>query len=367
MNNYILPGIYIEKGIEEQRVNLNTFSTLFLSFELNSDDIEKTTKVIYLRSISDLEKSTFVRKEMLLFKIIHAYFDNGGKSLYIMPQANDKDTLLDSKKYFKFLEQNIDSLIDVETIIAVDLLVQEKFDFKDTQRQVIQNSIASYCKKSNRLSLTDLPIESHPLVYVETLMSTIVCYPWIINNRGATLPSSLYVAAILSHLASEDKISHSIANIKFKNAIDTNMLIDNDYAARLYTESINPIVHVQNDGYKIWGIRTLNDEIKDINTLRVLFLIKRALYLIGKEYIFEVHDQRLEEKMIRKITSFLFLLWKKGALKGISQDEAFLLSIESNDELIIHVAVSIAKPLEFIVIHLNRQTNSDSQSTLNIT
>ena len=285
-----------------------------------------------------------------------------------MPQPNKKETLLDARGYRAFLEKRIDSLIDVETIVPIDIFLKDNFSLTHEQIQSLQNTISSYCKSTNRLSIMDLPLDTNPIDYASKLYYTMTFYPWLIDKQANKIPPSIYVTAIFSNLSSQNNISHSIANIKLKNAVDSELIINRDYGAKLYSNSINPIVHIQNDGYRIWGIKTLADDIRDINTLRVLFFIKRTLYLIAKEYVFEPNDSILEEKIVRKIKNFLFHLWKNSALMGRIQQEAFIIKVEESkdEELKIRVAVSISKPLEYIVIHLNRITNSDLQSTLNI-
>jgi len=366
VNNYILPGVYIEEGVQEKRIDLNTFSTLFLSFEIDAEDIEGTQKIIHLQSLSDISRYESLKEELFITKTIYIYFENGGKNLYLMPQPSSREVLLDSEHYQQFLENRIDSLIDIETILAIDIFDEDIIKLTDKEKQKIQNRISRYCKKTNRLSLMDLPFDKSPLDYSKEMDSTIVFYPWMVDKKAELVPPSIYASSLLSKLASEKKVFHSLANIKIKSAIDSNLIVNRDYASKLYSNDINPIIYVQNDGYKIWGIKTLSDDIYDINTLRVFFLIKRALYLISKEYIFEPHNHILEEKIVRKVKNFLFELWKSGALKGASEEEAFIIKVNNSPELSISIAISIAKPLEFIVIHLNRTTSSDLQSTLNI-
>jgi len=368
LNNYILPDVYIETGLQSKRPVLESFSTLFLSFELNVKDIEEGRRTIYLESISEIKLYSCLREEMFLTQAIYAYFENGGRQLYLMPQTEDRETLFDNSKYINFLSSQLDYMLDIEAIVAVDIFLTEKFLLSNIKIQNIQNSISIYCKSTNRLSLMDLPLEGNPIQYAEALYYTIVFYPWVIHQSEKKLPPSVYASALLSKLSIKNQLSYSIANITLRHLINTNERVDRDYASELYKESINPIIYVQNDGYKLWGIRTLADNIESINVLRLFFFIKRNLYLLTKEYIFEANDAVLEEKIVRRVRKFLFDLWKKGNLKGASKEEAFLVSVEQRleSELIIKVSVSIIKPLEYIVIHLNRTTSSDLPSTLKI-
>lgn len=368
MNNYILPGVYIEAGLQEKQRSLNSFTALFLSFEINEEEIDSNNKVIYLQSVSAMKKIHLFKEDMFISKAIRIFFENGGTSLCILPQASEKSFFLNTKKYKSFLEKHIDSLVDVESIVLIDIFTSKKFSFTHEQRQDIQNIVSEYCNSTNRLSVMDLPFDDSPSSYAKMLYHTMVFYPWVMDkNEIEMFPPSLYASAILSKLSHEKKLFHSLANIKLRSVVDTQFIVDSNFAAKLYAESINPIVYIKNDGYKIWGIRTLRDDIPDINTLRIYFFIKRVLYIITKEYVFEPNDRILRERIVRKVQDFLFSSWKEGTLKGSSEQEAFIISVDEKlDELTIEIAVSIAKPLEYIYIHLNRTTGSDLQSTLNI-
>ena len=367
MNNYILPDIYIEKGLKEKRKNLESFSTLFLSFELTYEDMEESRNFIYLESISEMMHHNCLEKDTLLTQAIRIYFENGGRHLYLMPQVEDKNILFDNSKYIKFLAKHLDYLIDIETVLAIDIFVTKKFLLSDTKIQNIQNTISTYCKSTNRLSLMDLPFNKEPIAYASELYYTMAWYPWIIDKNKNLLPPSIYASALLSKLSSENRLVNSIANIELHNVIDTNVMMNRDEATELYKKFINPIVYIQNNGYRIWGVRTLGDNIETINVLRIFFFIKRKLLAIGKEYIFEPNNHVLEEKIIRKVRKFLFDLWDIGVLKGNSKEKAFDVQLERlENQLIFKVAVSIVKPLEYMVIYLNRVSNDNSDTTLTI-
>ncbi|HIP12035.1 MAG TPA: phage tail sheath family protein [Arcobacter sp.] len=365
MTDYILPGVYLVNGMEEKRSNLKSFSTLFLSFELTYKDLK--SKYIYLESMSDIQAYDCLKKSILLLDAVHVYFKNGGKSLYILSQTTNINILTDKQKYINFLEKNIDVLVNVETIVLVDLFLTEALLLTDTQSTSIQNTISLYCKNTNRLSLMDLPLVGLVTSYAKELEHCMTFYPWLKSEENNILPASIYASALFSKLAFENKVFYSIANVRLKGIVDLERLVDRAYASELYVNNINPIIYLQNDGYKIWGVKMLGSEIENINTVRVLYFIKRTITLSVKEYIFEPNDSILEEKIVRKVQKFLFNLWNIGALQGASQDEAFVVNVERiESQLLFHIAISIVKPLEYIVIHLNRTVDNDTQSTLNI-
>jgi phage tail sheath protein FI len=68
-------------------------------------------------------------------------------------------------------------------------------------------------------------------------------------------------------------------------------------------------------------------------------------------------------------------MWKNGALQGNREEEAFMLMCdernnsiedENSGHLNIDIAVSISKPLEYIVIHLNRVQNDHDHANINL-
>jgi len=367
LNNYILPDVYIEKGLQEKRKNLESFSTLFLSFELTHKDMEESRNFIYLESISEMMHHNCLQKDTLLTQAVRIYFENGGRHLYLMPQVEDIYILEDNSKYLTFLAKYLDSLIDIETVLTIDIFVTKKFLLSDVKIQNIQNSISTYCKSTNRLSLMDLPFDKDPIAYGSELYYTMSWYPWVMDKNKNLLPPSIYASALLSKLSSENRLFNSIANIELQNVIDTNVIMNRDEATELYKNSINPIVYIQNNGYRIWGVRTLGDNIETSNVLRIFFFIKRKLLAIGKEYIFEPNNRTLEEKIIRKVRKFLFDLWNIGVLKGNSKEEAFDIQLERlENQLVFKVAVSIVKPLEYMVIYLNRTSNDNLETELNV-
>jgi hypothetical protein len=366
VNNHILPGVYIENGLQEFNYTLDSFSTLFISSEIDTQQYHKYG-LMYFESFSQVIDHELLTEEMFLTKAMDIYFANGGKSLYILAQPK-KEILSDKQKYKAFLEKNIDALLNIETIVLIDLLMlNETFEFNHEQIQNIQNSVSEYCNDTNRLSIMDLSL-SDPIEHASTLHYTIVFYPWIKSRyKGMLYPPSIYASAILSKLAHEKKFFHSIANIKLEHIVDTEPFLEKHLASQLYEQNINPIIYLTNDGYKIWGIRTLGCKIPDITTLRVYFYIKRILQSIAKEYLFEPNDDALKKRLSRKVENFLFGLWKNGALKGSSQNEAYILTVHKETEVLtLDIAVSISKPLEYIYIQLNRTTGGHLNPKLTI-
>ena len=363
------PGIYIEHGISEKSTKIESYSTLFLSFTVGT----QCNAPIVLSSLLDIEKYSFLHEDYMLTKSIKIYFLNGGKRLYLLSQPSDEKILLIQHKYIEYLSSRCDVLIDLETIVAVDLF-SKKLEKEEYLK--IQNSISEYCEQSNRISISDLP-KNYDKTYHKELSTTVSFYPWIMDKEGNTLPPSIYASALFNRVALEENIALSVANRVLESALSSRVMKQHELES-LYREGVTPIIYFRDEGYKIWGVKTVNfsdEQFEYLNTLRVFRYIKRILYQIAKQYIFEPNNYDLKNRMLRQIKNFLVPMWKNGALEGESEEEAFVilcdernnsLEDENAGRLNIQIAVSISKPLEYIVIHLNRVQNDHNHANINI-
>ena len=123
MGHYSFPGIYIENGLKESNINMDSFATVFLSFVL---DVKTETPII-LKSILDMGKYDFFENDLLITQAIRTYFANDGKKLYIIPQRIESEHIENSFKYENYLASLCDNLEDVETIVAIDIFENELF------------------------------------------------------------------------------------------------------------------------------------------------------------------------------------------------------------------------------------------------
>ena len=364
------PGIYIEHGINEKTVQIESYSTLFLSFTVGT----QCDRPIVLNSQLDMEQYPFLHKDYPLTKRIKVYFSNGGKRLYLLSQPTDEKVLFNQDEYIKYLSHRCDVMVDVEIIVGIDIFDKS---FSKEQFLKIQNNISIYCEQSSRISISDLPKKFED-EYHKYLYNTVAFYPWLMDKEGNAIPSSIYASALFHKVAKNENISRSIANRVLEFAIDSASDITEKKGQTLYKEGVTPILYFRDEGYKIWGVRTLNfenEQFEYLNTLRVFRYIKRTLYQIAKQYVFEPNNYDLKNKMLRQIKNFLMPMWKSGALQGVSEEEAFVVlcdernnSIEDENggRLNIDIAVSISKPLEYIVIHLNRVQNDHNHANINI-
>ena len=174
------------------------------------------------------------------------------------------------------------------------------------------------------------------------------------------ISSSLVASAMMAKLAKDGLFFHSIANKKIESLDTLNTQLSKKDLDLLYKESINPIIYVHAEGVKIWAVNAFTSRFKTINELRVMKYIKRTLKSLLQEDLFEINSNNLSNKLFSKVNLFLYNLWKIGALAGDNKNEAYVVETIANDTkssdnaLVFSIGVSLAKPLEFINIKIER-------------
>lgn len=364
----MIPSIIISNSFKESSYSdYSSTDTLFLSMSVGS----QCDKPIVLNSYTDTKNYIFLQQDTTLTKAIKTYFKNGGKKVYILSMPWEDDILTNSAKFFEYIQQRCDNLYNIETISAVDLF--DKHYALDIELiKKIQYTLSLYAQQSNKIFILDLPYENVDFITYSSLFHSGVCYyPQLISSSGV-LPTSVYVSAMMSKVANETNIATAIANIELKDC--TNFWIDvTNIQDNLYKSNINPIIYETNNGYRLWGVRSIDGD--NINTIRIIKYIKRILSKNSKQYIFEPNTQHLKDKILRQTDNFLFYLYKIGVLKGDIKANAYKIVCDSTNNsqkdidagvLNIDIFVSVVKVLEYIHIRLNRVQNETNQASLNI-
>ena len=133
-------------------------------------------------------------------------------------------------------------------------------------------------------------------------------------------------------------------------------------------KSINAIRAFRGLGVLVWGARTLDGNSQDwryVNVRRTMIMIEQSVKLAAHSYVFEPNDANTWSTVKSMINSFLFSLWKQGALAGTVPADAYqvvvgLGSTMTADDVLngylnVTVLVAIARPAEFIALTFRQQ------------
>jgi phage tail sheath protein FI len=119
----------------------------------------------------------------------------------------------------------------------------------------------------------------------------------------------------------------------------------------------------QGRGLRVYGARciTSDEAWKYINVRRLFIFIEASLDQGTQWAVFEPNDQKLWNRLIQAVSSFLTTVWREGGFMGSKAEEAFFVNCGrdtmSNDDidngrLIMLVGVAPVYPAEFVIIRI---------------
>lgn len=132
---------------------------------------------------------------------------------------------------------------------------------------------------------------------------------------------------------------------------------------------INSIISVTNVGIVSWGARTLSTDpsLRYINVLRLDIKIKVSIENGTSWALFKPNKPELWHRLKTSIKSFLYSIWKDGALQGVTAEQAYFVKIDSENnpqetidlgKLYANIGYAPTKPAEFIIYQYQREVSS---------
>jgi phage tail sheath protein FI len=380
---YKSPGVHVESAAD-RFVPLTAVETGVTAF-LGVTEKGPANQPIRVGSFEQYEK-TFGAAEGYLTAALRGFFDNGGKSAYLINVAPEGglDPTPDDFIGLQGTEprglQVLEKLDDVDLVIAPDLMTHYRksagFPLAD-HVLAVQRALVEHCEKMHdRFCLLDsLPgqnmkeaIEwrgrfdtSHAAFY----------FPWVRVRRGedgsVPVPPSGHIAGAIARSDRSEGVHRAPANQPIAGVVDVAQRVRKRDRDVCFDHRVNTLSAFPGRGIRIWGARTLSSDqaFMQINVRRLFILIRKSVEKFAQWVVFEPNEPSLWKKIARSCNVFLDELWRKGALVGDSQEEAFYVKCdeetnppEARDvgELVCEIGISPVKPAEFIIVRIHQWT-----------
>ena len=271
--------------------------------------------------------------------------------------------------------------VDAVTMVAVpDLMAAYQKDMIDLNGvQAVQQELIAHCENmGDRVAVLDPPPNLSPQQILEWRVhkasydSKYAClyWPWIkiinpASGKEMSVPPSGHMLGIWGRNDDSRGVHKAPANEVVRGAISIDVQITKNEHDLLNPEGINCIRAFPGRGIRVWGARTLSsDPAWRYLNIRRLFNYLEESILNGTQWaVFEPNDHDLWAKMRRTIAAFLVMEWRKGALFGLTPDEAFYVKCddetnpaESIDlgQVVCEIGVAPVKPAEFVIFRLSQ-------------
>ncbi|MFI8826089.1 phage tail sheath family protein [Streptomyces sp. NPDC053431] len=277
----------------------------------------------------------------------------------------------------------LEAVEDITTVAVPDLMSAYERGLLDLDGVIaVQQAVITHCElMGDRVAVLDPPPGLSPQEVrdwraeragYDSKYATLY-YPWIgvadpSSGRISLVPPSGHVAGIWARNDDQRGVHKAPANEVVRGAVALQTQLTKGEHDRLNPIGVNCIRAFPGRGIRVWGARTLaSDPAWRYLNVRRLFNYLEESILAGTQWVvFEPNDDALWARIRRTVAAFLVNEWRRGALFGLTPDEAFYVKCdretnppESVDagHVVCEIGVAPVRPAEFVVFRLSQLTS----------
>jgi Bacteriophage tail sheath protein len=399
--SYLSPGVYIEE-VDRGSKPIEAVGTSTVGF-LGTCSKGPVNKPVFCSNWTQFVNTYGdFRDSQYLAHAVYGFFNNGGSRCFVTnvgahPAGLDKVAEVDKAK-IKEAEGDAEvvkkmngmfigedkgpnartGLKTFEDVDAISLVVAPGMI-----DPAIQDAVLTHCElKKDRFAVLDSPevidmggIDKIPKPRDSKYAA--YYFPWIEvydPERGNIyVPPSGHMVGIYARVDSERGVHKAPANEIVRGALGLKYSISRGEQDILNPKGINCIRDFsrRGRGIRVWGARTVSSDAswRYINVRRLFIMVEESIDIGMQWAVFEPNDHRLWKKITRDCSSFLYRIWRSGALFGKTPEEAFYVKcdeetnpVETIDagQVITEIGICPVKPAEFVIFRIGQwQSGSD--------
>jgi phage tail sheath protein FI len=251
--------------------------------------------------------------------------------------------------------------------------------------QAVQLAMIAHCEMmGDRVAVIDPPPKLSPQQVKEWRVEkagydskyAAMYYPWIkvfdpSSGTNRHVPPSGHLAGIWARNDNSRGVHKAPANEVIRGAVALETQVTKAEQELLNPIGVNCIRAFPGRGIRVWGARTLSSDPawRYLNVRRLFNYLEESILNGTQWVVFEPNDDALWARIRRTIGAFLVNEWRKGALFGLTPDEAFYVKCdrETNPaegidagQVICEVGIAPVKPAEFVVFRLSQFSGGTS-------
>jgi phage tail sheath protein FI len=198
-------------------------------------------------------------------------------------------------------------------------------------------------------------------------------YPWIRvgnpagNGESVLVPPSGYLAGIYARSDTERGVHKAPANEVVRGVLAVETQVTKSEQDILNPIGVNCIRAFPGRGIRVWGARTLSSDPswRYINVRRLFNFVEESIQQGTQWVVFEPNDEDLWARIRRDVGAFLTMVWRSGALFGLTPAESFFVKCDAENnppasrdlgQVIIEIGIAPVKPAEFVIFRLSQWT-----------
>lgn len=366
MSIYQTPGVYRQDLFPEPPPELRTGVPAFLGFAAAGKPNDPVRLVLWPQFEAQFglpDQCSF------LAEAVRGFFENGGRLCYVVRLADQTP----------FGEALDDGLKVLEPLDAIDLVCVP--DLANLAEPVevcrLQQWVLEHCDRlGDRFAILDsLPVAGvgEVLEQRQKLSGTngALYFPWIgLSAIGETsgkavryVPPCGHVAGVYAACDERVGVHKAPANEELAGVLDLQFNPTDAQQADLNPVGVNCLRAFPGRGIRVWGARTLSHEPAwtYVNVRRLFLTAGRWIERAMAGVVFEPNDVRLWVRLERELGAYLSDLFRRGALKGSTEEEAFYVKCGAENNppqvreaglVVTEIGLAPALPGEFVVVRL---------------
>jgi phage tail sheath protein FI len=244
--------------------------------------------------------------------------------------------------------------------------------------KAVQTAMIAHCElMADRIAIIDPPPDMSPQAVLNWRQNdasydskfAALYWPWLkvydpASNANIFVPPSGHMAGIWGRNDDTRGVHKAPANETVRGVVAVGSDLTSREQELLNPVGINCVRSFPGRGIRVWGARTLaatETEWRYINVRRLFNYLEESILNGTQWVVFEPNDPALWARVRRTITAFLTNEWRKGALFGLTPDEAFYVKCDSETnppdvvdagQLVCEIGVAPVKPAEFVIFRL---------------
>lgn len=274
----------------------------------------------------------------------------------------------------------LEAVEDVTIVCAPDLMSAYNRGLIDEDALIaLQKAMVEHCERmGNRVAIVDSPLGLDPQeikawrsekLMVDSSYAALY-YPWIKvlgpDGKLMAVPPSGHMAGIWARTDNERGVHKAPANEVVRGAVQMTQDITGGEQSILNPDGINCIRSFGAMGLRVWGARTLaasDASWKYINVRRLFNYVEASIKGGTNWAVFEPNDFSLWQRLKRDITSFLLGPYRNGAFFGATQDQAFFVKCDAENNppdqidagmVVVEIGICPVKPAEFVIFRVQQ-------------
>ena len=244
---------------------------------------------------------------------------------------------------------------------------------------MVQQAMIDHCAKmQDRFAILDSIRGADPNGGIQAQKATLssdrgfaaIYYPWITISNPADgspllMPPSGHIAGLYARTDNQEGVFKAPANDNLRGVIDLERILTDEEQGPLNDLSINAIRFFSGRGIVVWGARTISSdpEWMYVNVRRLFIYLEHSIDRGTQWAVFEPNNEALWLRIRLTIESFLYDVWRTGALMGTKPQEAYFVRCDrttmsqgdlDNGRLVCLIGVAPTKPAEFVIFRIGQ-------------